>query len=200
MSEMYERLRRRIKVALRTKIEEAIREVVKTYMPRIREDVTFFEEILEAESVPVALKKDVKELLSSYRGYMKQKFCGELENLVVEVLNEIKTVNTTISLAPRNAAVYLGEKGRLVASVTGITGERIGIPVTFNVADGIHAGFSKTVLTDVRGRASVSFTANELGFDEVTASFINLDGEEITSLVSRINYIERKEMEGYELR
>jgi len=195
MSEMYERLRRRIKVALRTKIEEAIREVVKAYMPRIREDVTFFEEVLEAESVPVALKEDVKELLSSYRGYMKQKFCGELENLVVEVLNEIKAANTTISLAPRNAAVYLGEKGRLVASVTGITGERIGIPVTFNVTDGIHAGFSKTVLTDVGGRASVSFTASELGFDEVTASFVNPDGEEVTSLVSRIDYVEKKEME-----
>jgi hypothetical protein len=71
-------------------------------------------------------------------------------------------------------------------TVTAFVQDTLGNPitnrdVTFTIVSGPNVGTTQVVQTDANGQASFTYTGNTVGTDVIQASFVNNDGETITS-------------------
>jgi PKD repeat protein len=91
-------------------------------------------------------------------------------------------VGEGILLSPVSATNYLGETHALTATVQDDNGNPIvGRDVTFTVVSGPNIGLVYTTVTDANGQAVFSYVGNVVGTDIIEASFLNSQGELITS-------------------
>jgi hypothetical protein len=86
-----------------------------------------------------------------------------------------------ISLAPASSANPVGAQHTVTATVTGTGYPVVGRIVTFKVVSGPNAGLTSTVMTDINGQASFTYTSGSTGTDTIEASFENSQGATVTS-------------------
>ncbi len=87
-----------------------------------------------------------------------------------------------INLTPESATNPLGAEHTVTATVQDNNGSFLeGREVTFNIVSGPHAGMTGTDETDPNGEATFTYTGTVAGADVIEASFINSQGETITS-------------------
>ena len=189
MVEKYEELKEKIRMALKSQIEDAIAKIMKVYRPKIGVDTTLLEQIIDSDIAPEtpALAEDVKAYLIEYKAFLQQEFCYGLNDLVLDVFTEIINENNPISLGPLSRISYFDEEHKFKAQVIGVMGIREGVPVNFEVVSGLNAGLTGTDKTNARGIAVFKTVASERGRDVVKATF-DLKGVTIESNEALVKY------------
>ncbi len=88
-----------------------------------------------------------------------------------------------ITLTPLTATNNVGTSHTVTAKVTDVLGKPIpGVLVTFNVISGPNAGATGTDTTDANGQATFNYQdAGGAGTDVIEASFVNQQGQTVTS-------------------
>ncbi len=88
-----------------------------------------------------------------------------------------------ITLTPITATNNIGTSHTVTAKVTDVLGSPIpGVLVTFNVISGPNAGATGTGTTDANGQATFTYQdAGGAGTDVIEASFVNQQGQTVTS-------------------
>ena len=96
------------------------------------------------------------------------------------------TITTTdynnIVLTPSSDTNPVGTDHTVTATVAGTGNPVPDLTITFNVVSGPNAGATDSDMTDSNGQAVFTYTSNgSPGTDEITASFLNEQGVEVTS-------------------
>jgi hypothetical protein len=88
----------------------------------------------------------------------------------------------TLALAPASSTNPSGTSHTVTVTVADEDDPVTGASVTFNVISGPNVGVTGSALTNSSGRASFTYTSNGLlGTDTIVASFVNSQGETVTS-------------------
>ncbi len=98
------------------------------------------------------------------------------------VLSSAAIVNEGILLSPATATNPVNTSHTVTAKVQNDQGNPIvGRTVTFKILSGPHAGLTGTGTTNASGVATFSYTGTSAGTDQIQASFVNSQGQTVTS-------------------
>jgi len=95
----------------------------------------------------------------------------------------------TITLSPVAATNTVGEAFTVASTVSSNGIPLPGVPVTFNVSSGPHAGLTGNATTGADGRASFTYIGAIIGRDSITATFTNSQSQAQSSSVSTHDWV-----------
>lgn len=94
----------------------------------------------------------------------------------------VAVVGEGILLSPDSAVNDIDTQHTVTAKVQDDNGNPVeGREVTFNIVSGPHAGLTDSDTTDSNGEATFTYTGTSEGTDTIEASFVNSEGETVTS-------------------
>jgi Bacterial Ig-like domain (group 1) len=97
-------------------------------------------------------------------------------------------VTQSITLEPSTATNPVGAQHTVTATVTDSLGKPVQTNVTIDIVTGPHAGKTLTVLSNVNGQASLTYTGTSVGTDMISAKFTDNLGATKTSRTVEANW------------